>query len=82
MTFAGLLPGALFQMGAINGVAPWYEITGTTRYFPTLYQDERLFLVADQAALLYTPDHAATKLAWCACCVGRGLAGRHARMQE
>jgi hypothetical protein len=49
-----LLTGALFQMGAINGIAPWYEITGTTRYFPTLYQDERLFLVADQTVLLYT----------------------------
>jgi hypothetical protein len=54
MVMNSLLPGASFQMGSINGVMPWFQIVDIASYFPTLYEDQRLFLVADQTALLYT----------------------------
>lgn len=50
-----LLPGAQYQLSALRGgMAPWFEIAGTTHYYPSLYPDERPFLVIDLDALLYT----------------------------
>ncbi|GAB4428780.1 MAG: ABC transporter permease [Anaerolineae bacterium] len=54
MAMNELLPGARAQIGSVNGIAPWFEIVTVASHFPTLYPDERLFLVADQSALLYT----------------------------
>jgi ABC-type lipoprotein release transport system permease subunit len=51
---AGLLPGTSFQVGAIEGVRPQFELARTTVYFPTLYGDRRLFMVVDLDTLLYT----------------------------
>jgi hypothetical protein len=49
----GLLPGALFQVGLIEGVHPWFKLVDTAAYFPTLDPNRRLFVVVDQRALLY-----------------------------
>ena len=46
--------GDAFQVGTIEGVRPQFELAGTTDYFPTLYEDQRLFMVVDLDTLLYT----------------------------
>jgi ABC-type antimicrobial peptide transport system permease subunit len=50
----GLLPGATFQLGTLAHAQPRYVLTDTVAYFPTLYPEDRLFLIVDQGALFYT----------------------------
>ena len=48
-----LMPGTRFQLGYVEGANPWFELRGTVDYYPTLYPEQRLFIVADQRSLLY-----------------------------
>ncbi|MCB9450166.1 MAG: ABC transporter permease [Anaerolineaceae bacterium] len=50
----GLLSGAVFQVGQIKDTVPWFELVDTIEYYPTLYADQRAFLIVNQDALLYT----------------------------
>ncbi|MBZ0275121.1 MAG: hypothetical protein K8I60_03185, partial [Anaerolineae bacterium] len=60
----GLLPDALFQIGQIKEIAPWFQLTGTTDYYPTLYPDQRVFLVMNQNALLYALNRMPTTVVY------------------
>jgi hypothetical protein len=50
----GLLPGATFQLGTVEHTQPRFVLAGTVEYFPTLYPEDRLFVIVDQDALFYT----------------------------
>lgn len=50
----GLIPGTIFQIRQIKTGDPWFQLADTTDYFPTLYPDQRAFVIVNQDALLYT----------------------------
>ena len=49
-----LSPGDSFQLINLARTRPEVQVLDTTQYYPTLYEDERPFLVVDRDALLYT----------------------------
>jgi hypothetical protein len=49
----GLLPGATFQLGTVEHVQPRFVLEDTVEYFPTLYPEDRLFLIVDQDTLFH-----------------------------
>ncbi|GAB4569489.1 MAG: hypothetical protein Kow0077_02110 [Anaerolineae bacterium] len=53
MAVNGLQPGDTYRLINIDGVSPQVQVLDTVDYYPTLYADQRPFLVVDQAALLY-----------------------------
>jgi hypothetical protein len=54
MALNGLQPGDTFSLINIARRSPTVQVLDTTEYYPTLYAEERPFLIVDQAALLYT----------------------------
>ncbi len=53
LDLTGLQPGDSYRLTNIGGVSPEVQILDVAAYYPTLYADQRPFLVVDQAALLY-----------------------------
>jgi len=53
MALNRIAPGDVIDLINVGRVNPQFQILGTTVYYPTLYQDERPFLVVDRDALLY-----------------------------
>ncbi len=54
MSLNGLEPGDTFRLVNVGRVSPLFQALGAQDYYPTLYGQERPFLVVDQQALLYT----------------------------
>ena len=41
----------MFQLGTVEYVQPWFVLADTVAYYPTLYPEDRLFIIVDQDAL-------------------------------
>ncbi len=49
----GLQIGDMYRLVNVGGISPTVQVVDTTVYYPSLYGEQRPFLVVDQAALLY-----------------------------
>jgi len=53
MDLNGLQIGDIYRLVNVGGISPAVQVVDTTVYYPSLYGEQRPFLVVDQAALLY-----------------------------